>query len=159
MATLLGAKRIGPGEKGYIQASLDTKGLRNTVKKVITVSTNDPRTPLVVLTIVADVEREFILSQREIDFGRIDSSSGRTRELTISQAADRGSRVLRAESSLETAKVRLEPVNGSDGHQMRVIVSLRERLLPGYYFGFIVVHTSSPYIKEIRIAYRGRIIG
>jgi len=47
--------RLKPGEKGKIDARIDTEGRKGAISKGITVNSNDPKRPFISLTLSATI--------------------------------------------------------------------------------------------------------
>jgi len=50
-----GSSRLKPGEKGKINTKFETAGRKGIVSKGITIHSNDPKRPVINLTIKADI--------------------------------------------------------------------------------------------------------
>lgn len=72
---MLGKKSLHPGESTEIEAQLDPKGMRGEVQKSIVVISDDPKTPLVNLTMSAQVFEEVSSSTDLIHFSRMPRSA------------------------------------------------------------------------------------
>jgi hypothetical protein len=155
-STLLSAKRIAPGQTGQIEAAVKTEGNSGRIEKSITVSTNDPRQPQIVLKLVATVEPEFNVSERSIYFGSVPKGKEVVREVEVRIPPEKAVKVLSAESTDAAVTVRLEPV-GSGGKTYKVIATQKADAAEGYHFGNIVLKTTSSYTRQLRIPVRGMV--
>ncbi len=153
---LLSAKQIEPGQAGQIEVTLNTAGLEDagTVLKTVSVSTNDPRQGQVVLSIRAAVVPEFALSSRSIYFGEVPRGKEVTKEITITIAPERESRLLSVTSSDSNVLVRLEP-GSSDGKKVKLVAVQKADTKDGYHFGIVSIKTSSNQTPDLKISVRG----
>ena len=154
---MLSAKQIAPGQSGEIEVSNKTEGVA-AINKTITVTTNDPGNPQVVLSIVATVEPEFSLSQRFIYFGNVPKGTEATKELVITVTSDKPLKVLSAESTEASFSVRLEPMAGTNGKKTKLYASLKPETKEGYHFGMLLIKTGSPLTPELKISVRGTVV-
>ncbi len=152
---MLSAKQIEAGQTGQIAVTVKTEGVTGALSKSATVFTNDPRQPLVVLTVNAIVEPEFGLTGRSIFFGSIPKGKEVSREVLITIAPENSARLTGAESTDPDFSARLEPVPDSGGKKVKLIVSMKPDAKEGYHAGTVVIKTSSPRIPELKVAVRG----
>ncbi len=150
---MLSAKQIPPGQVGQIEVSLKTE-VGGPISKTVTVTSNDPRQPQIVLGISAVVQPEFEISERMVFFGSAPKGKESSKELLITIPPDKDIKILSAESSDENFTAQLEPMRDSNGKKYRLIVKLKATAADGYHPGTIVVKTSSRRSPEIRIIVR-----
>jgi len=154
---LLSAKQIPPGQSGQIEAAVKTEGVSGKIEKTVTVTSNDPRQPQVVLNLVAIVEPEFNLSERMIYFGSAPQGKPVVKEVEIRIPPERSVKVLSAESTDAAVTVKLEPIDGAKGHAVKLVATQKADAAEGYHFGNLVVKTSSSFTPELRIPVRGMV--
>jgi hypothetical protein len=152
---LLSAKQIAPGQNGEIEVRVATQGLNGNLVKAILVTSNDPRAPEITLSVTAEVEPEFILSQPAVFFGGTPRGKEAVRDLTLTIPPGRNYRILGAESTDRWVVVGLEPLSGSGGREFRIVATQKGDAPEGYHFGTIVVKTTSSRNPEIKITVRG----
>jgi len=71
-SALLSKNKIAPGNSGEIEVVIATKDLpASELSKTVSVMSSDPRQPVVVLTLTAVVEPEFVISEPSIYFGNV----------------------------------------------------------------------------------------
>jgi hypothetical protein len=155
-AAVLSAKKIAPGQSGQIEVSIKTENM-SALNKTVTVTTNDPQQPQVVLTITAVVEPEFQLSERSIYFGNNPAGKEVTKELTVTIPPDKPGKLTSVESTDQTVTVKMEPVDGSNGKKTRVIATQRADAKEGYHFGLVVIKTSSATTPVLKVPIRGMV--
>ncbi len=154
---MLSAKQVAPGQTGEIEVSVSTEGIA-AVNKTVTVMTNDPRQRQVVLNITAEVEPEFVPSERTINLGNVPKGREESRSIVITIAVDRAVRLLSAESNEASFAARLDPVAGTEGKKVKLICVMKADANEGYHFGILVVKTSSPFTPELKIPVRGMVV-
>ena len=133
---------------------LNTTGLTALHKSVI-VMTNDPRQPQLTLSLVATVVPEFALSERAIYFGNVPRGREVVKELLITIPPEKQVKVVSAESTDQNVTVRLEPVQGANGKQVKLVAVQKADTKDGYHFGVVVVKTTSSLNPELKITVRG----
>ncbi len=151
---MLSAKQIAPGESGQIEVTVkaETDGPLN---KSVTVQSNDPRQPRVMLIIKAVIVPEFSLSERTIYFGTVPKGQAATKEIIITVPSDRPVKLVSAESTDSSVSVRMEPVTDSGGKKYKILAAQKSDAKEGYHVGFVVVKTTSNINPELKIAVRG----
>jgi hypothetical protein len=149
--TLLSSKQIEAGQSGQIDVSVDTSVLIGAVTESVKIFTNDPQHPSVLLSIKADVQQEISLSSPSIYFGDVPKGKEVTEEIIITVPAEKSIKILSAESSDESVKVRLEPVPESKEKKVKLIATYRTDGKIGYRLGNITVKTTSYLTPELSI--------
>ena len=125
------------------------------LSKTVTVYTNDPHQPQVVLTVTALVQPEFELNERSVFFGNLPKGKEVSKELLITIASDNKVKLTGAESTDRDIVARLEPVPDSNGKRIKLIVTMKPDAKEGYHTGTIVIKTSSTRAPELRVMVRG----
>jgi hypothetical protein len=163
-AAILSSKVIQPGETGQIEVTVSTEGVVSKITKSVTVNSNDPLQPQMVLNVSADVEPEFTLSERSIYFGNVARGKEVVRELIVSIQPGKSMKLLSAESTDPNVTVKLEsipaPAKGSPGagmKSMKLIAVQKADTKEGYHFGEVVIKTTSTFTPEIKISVRGMV--
>jgi len=152
---LLSARQVEPGKSGEIEVSVKTEGV-NALSKTINVTTNDPRQPLVTLTVKAVVQPEFAY-EKSIYFGSVPKGTEVTKEILITIPPDKPVKVLNAESTDQNVTVRIEPQPDSNGKKVKLVAVQKANAKDGYHFGTIIIKTTSTLTPELRISVRGMI--
>ena len=147
---MLSAKQIAPGQSGQIEVTINTEGL-TAVSKAVTVTSNDPKQPQIILVLTANLQLEFVFSERSINFGNVPKDKEVIKEISASVAVDSPIGLLSAESTDPDVTVRLAPVAGSNGKQYKLIATLKAGAKDGYHNGTITIKTSSHYLPEVKI--------
>ncbi len=115
--------KILPGEKGIIEGIFNTEGRMGFQKQPIYVHTNDPITPIVVLTISGFVNRRVYVVPEIIRFGEVEKGKVEEREIyVVNPRKNRKLKVEKIESNLS-------------GLQWKIIES-RNKNRPGYKIKF-----------------------
>jgi hypothetical protein len=156
---LLSAKQVAPGQSGQIEVTVKTEGIApGALAKTVTVHSNDPRQPLVVLNVRAVIASEFTPTVRQVYFGQVPKGREAVQEFLVNIAPDRSVKILGAESTDAAVTVRLEPVLGSNGKTVKVVATQKSDAKDGYHFGNIVLKTSSTLMPELRVPVRGMVV-
>jgi hypothetical protein len=163
-STLLSASKIAPGKSGQLEVKIATKdmtalstALAETVNisKTVTVTTNDPKQPQVILTITAVVAPEIVLSEPQIYFGSVAAGQEVTKDILVEISPDKPIKLLSATSTDNNVTVRLEPVPASSNKKVKIVAVQKATAGPGMHQGIILVKTSSPLKPEFKIPVRG----
>ncbi|PYV16824.1 MAG: hypothetical protein DMG07_07020 [Acidobacteria bacterium] len=154
---MLSAKQIPPGQSGQIEVVMQIEAVTGKIEKTVSVVSNDPSTPMVVLNLIAVVEPEFNLSERMIDFGSTPQGKPVVKEIEIRVAQERSVKVLSAESTDAAVTVKFDPVDGPEGHVLKLVATQKADAAEGHHFGNLVVKTSSSHTPELRIPVRGMV--
>jgi hypothetical protein len=128
------------------------------LSKSVTVQSNDPRQPRILLTVTALITLEFTSSERQIYFGQVPRGTEVVKELLITIDPERSVKLLGAESTDQYVTVKLEPVAGSGGKKVKVVAVQKPDAKDGYHFGQLVIKTSSSLTPELRIPVRGMVV-
>jgi hypothetical protein len=156
---LLSAKQIAPGQSGQIEVTVKTEGISaGPLGKTVTVRSNDPRQPQIVLNVNAVITLEFTLSVRQVYFGQVPKGKEAVQEFLVNIAPERPVKILSAESTDGSVTVRIEPVSGSNGKTVKVVAVQKSDAKDGYHFGHLILKTSSPLTPELRVAVRGMVV-
>lgn len=155
---MLSAKRTIPGKGGQIEVTVNTADISGIVEKNIYVTTNDPHSPEVVLTIKATVEPEIALSENGIFFGDVPCGKEARKEVILTLPAGKSIKILRVDTTDLRVAVKLEPVPGSGERKWKLVAVQKADAKPGFHFGEIVVRTTSKLNPKITIYERGTLI-
>jgi hypothetical protein len=156
-STLLSKKSIKPGQDGQIEVAVDTSGRTGDLSKTVTVTSNDPLHQQVVLTMTAQVEPEFALSQPSVYFGNVPKGQEVTKEITITVQSPKPASLLSVESNDPEVTVRMEPVPNTDGKQYKLIAVQKANAKEGYHYGTFTIKTTSETKPILRIPERGNV--
>jgi hypothetical protein len=156
--------KISPGQTGTITAEIATEGLTAwsktleetvSISKTIAVRSNDPAQPQIVLTLMAVVVPEFVLSQPRIFFGSVPKGQEATKEILVEISPEKPIRLFGATSTDDHFAARLEPVPGSDDKKFRIIGVQKATAGKGMHQGTILIKTSSQWKPELKIPVQG----
>ncbi len=155
--------KVAPGRTGQINVEIKTENFAAlsrtlaetvTMTKTVTVRTNDPRQPQVVLSVNFMVAPEIVASEPSVFFGSNPRGQEVTRELTVSIAKDRAVKLLSAVSTDANISARLEPVTGQDGKKIRLILVQKPTASEGNHSGTVLIKTTSQLKPEFRVSFR-----
>jgi hypothetical protein len=74
---------LARGETGEVEVSIDSTGHEGRLTGTVRIVVADPFRRTVVLTVNSSVDREFVIENRLIDFGRIPPNTSAWREIKI----------------------------------------------------------------------------
>lgn len=130
-----------PGGAGEIKATFKSKGYVGSVKKAVTVETNDPRQRTVRLTLKGKVIADVIVAPRYVNFGNVQRDQlPRPTELTVQFRE--GSKVRVKEVRSENPAVVVTPGKPKDDAVVYA-VALTDQVPVGRLAGQIVIETTS----------------
>jgi len=155
--TLLSGKQVKPGGSGEIGVSVNTNGMTGPIRKAITVTSNDPKQPEVNLVVAAVVEPEIAVSEAAIFFGNVPGHKAVAKEIILTLPTDKPIKIVSAESSDQDTGVSFSPLPGTDGKRIRLVVTHKANAKPGYFFGTVVVKTTSSRTPIITMGFRGTV--
>jgi hypothetical protein len=155
--TLLSAKQVKPGADGEIGVTVNTNGITGPIRKAVTVTSNDPRHPKVNLVIAAVVEPEIALSESAIFFGNVPLYQEVTKEIILTIPADKAIKIVSTQSGDDNIGVNFSPVPQTNGKKIKVEVTHKANAKRGYFFGTVVIKTTSRRTPEITLGLRGTV--
>jgi len=155
--TLLSAKQINPGGTGEIAVAVNTDGISGAMRKAVVVTTNDPGRPEVTLMVTALVEPEVSFSLPALFFGEVPVDKEVTREIVLTVRSDVSVRIVGVESSNQDIRAGLSPEPLSNGKRVRLSVTHRAGAKPGYFFGAVIIKTTSSRTPELTLGVRGTV--
>lgn len=112
---------LPPGETGEIAFRLDLTDARGPVKKTITVPSNDPQQPKLLLIISGNVEAVFDVSPPMVFFGDVPPGETARETIEIRRLDGKKLSVTRAETSREYLKTSVQPDTNSDSEAVLVV--------------------------------------
>jgi len=153
---------IAPGASGKIHAAVDTTDFAGGISKGMTVLTNDPDNPRIVLTIKAAVEPSVYLRPGFARFIQAqDSDPGKVEEIIFSRDMD-DLKILDAESPYPFLKVDTRPATDDEkeksgtGNQWVVTLTLDYSKAPvGPLADYVRLTTNHPKQQEVQIPVSG----
>ncbi len=142
-STMLGKWSLAPGESSDLEANFDPKGNRGVVRKSIQVTSNDPKNPVVTLTMEADVVQEIMPSTTAVFFTEVPRST--PRKAVVRLASGNGQPVQVAEVKIPGAPY-FSSVVRSEGLDALIELTFDGRRVPaGQFRGVdaVTIRTSS----------------
>jgi hypothetical protein len=140
-ATLESSKALAPGERGWVEASLDTIRLSGPQVKAIRVKTNDPAQPELTLTLHGTVLADVVAEPRQVFFGRLGRGEAASSVVNVSlRQGDLAITGVKVEGG--RVKVRSEPLDAPETG-MRLVVTLPPSRASGRINDRILVTTTS----------------
>lgn len=153
-----GSSEVPPHEKTHIIASFDTTGLKGgkTLKKVHVYS-NDPKRPMVTLTVAADVVRELSVDPRSLARKIPPSLATLSFPLKVTNSSDKAVAIKGAKVQAGSLQVTLEPehlvMEPRSTAPLTLLLKLKHG--PNQYFwsGNVLLETDHPREKELAVHY------
>jgi hypothetical protein len=104
---LVSAKEISPGGETEVKATLSTKHRHGTLRKAVTVFSNDPKTPKLVLTLKGEVTTDIVVKPSSFYFGRL--KKGEKAEKTFSAVSSEPEKIRILSVRIEHDRFTLHP--------------------------------------------------
>jgi hypothetical protein len=152
--------KLAPGRNGSIEIKITTASLtagtgkKTDLAKTVTVTSNDPKNPILTLTITGVVAPEISLSEPSIWFGSNAQGREITKEMFADIAADRDVKILAAKSEDPWVTVSLQPMPGND-KRVKIILTQKADAPPGIHSGEVVLKTTSQVKPLLSFTVRG----
>lgn len=105
---MTGAQIIPPGGYGEIRVTFQTAALAGVVSKTVEVTSNDPAHPQVVLTVSADVRREYRMTPDAFSFGQLAPGASASQTVEVTHGAGRPFRIVEVWGAPASCRVRVE---------------------------------------------------
>ena len=133
---------VAPGETSAITASLDTRFEHGPTTRTITVATNDPKAPSIVLTLKGDIRQPVEANPADVDFGAVKHGTEISRQVTISPlVADRNFKVISVSNANRNIQAGLAP--RTDGKPGAILtVTLLKTMPAGGFDDMVKIATS-----------------
>ena len=152
------ASVIPPGKKGHIKATFDSANFGGSIKKTISVDTNDPHAPSQTLTLTGKVIEMIEITPKQLSLGQIRVNDTRKTVITI---GNNGSKPLKI-TALKTpipqivATIDKNLLNPQESASITLSITPRsgDRILSSY----LVIKTDSPVKSDIMVPIFGSVI-
>lgn len=154
-------RRIAPGKTGQVKVIIHTDAFTGAIAKAVTVYSNDPATPRLVLTVKAEIAAHVLAEPSYVRFVQTQTMAPKTTELTLWSPDDPKFEVTGAESSLPFVTAKVRPANDDEkvaegtGPQWRVEATLAADAPVGPLRDFLVVHTNHPQQPTLQLPLSG----
>jgi len=142
---------IAPGAEASIRARLDLRGRNGYQQKSITVESNDPQTPNLILTLKGNAIQPLRAQPSSLFFGRISSTGERSRTFDIISGQGPIQIVSTRTDNPNLLVTPIESEPGSDGTTHRFQLTIDPSLPEGNVNGSVFVKTDMPNQPEVSI--------
>ena len=158
-AAVVAANTIPPGEEGTIQATFDTKRFAGHKAKNVRVHTNDPLSPVTILTLEGEITTEVQVEPAQVYMGRLQRGVPTTRIVTILYDQNKPFEITQITHSNPAISVRTEDVQIDTRPGKTLQVSVAKTAALGRLNDTLTITTTSPKKPTITIPVFGRIEG
>jgi hypothetical protein len=154
-------RTVAPGARGKVEAVVDTTAFSGPISKSLTVVSNDPDHPRLLLTVQAEVQAHLLSSPSTVRFVHTRTLPAETVGVTVFSPDEAGLAVTAVESLLPhvTASAReateSERVAAGTGRQWRIEATLDAEAPIGPLRDFLIVRTNHPQQSELQIPLSG----
>lgn len=142
---------IPPGGEASIHARLNLRGRHGYQRKTITVTSNDPKTPNLIMTLTGTAIQPLRAQPASLFFGRVGTDAARTRTFDI--ISGRGP-IQILETRADNPGIQLKPLteeSAADGTMYRYELTLDPELPEGNFNGRVFVKTDMENQPELSI--------
>lgn len=133
---MLSEKVIPPKDEGRIQVTFSPGKRKGRTSQSITVTSNDPDEPLLILRIEGMIKQAVIVKPNRLDFGNVIIGDSPSRKLTVFPAKGEELKVREVESGSEHLRIKLSKISEEGVYQIDVTLGpeapfgrLNERLI------------------------------
>ena len=148
---------IPPGGQAEVTTRLSLRGRQGPQHKTISVESNDPKQPTLVLTLEGTAIEEMRVQPNQLFFGRITTDSSVTGAVEITVQGTNAVKVTRTESN--TSNLTATTESSPDGKFFRVSVSTQPPLPRGTLRGNVHIETDHPKYPAMDIAVSAFVVG
>ncbi len=145
----LSEKSIAPGNSATLTTRLNLRGRNGPQNKTITVESNDPRQPQLILTLKGSAVAELTVSPAQVFFGRLNPDSAVTNAVEVSIRGEEYMTIL--ESRVDAPFYAVTHEAKEEGKSYLVKVSTIPPLPDGQARGSVYIKTSHPRHAEFSI--------
>jgi hypothetical protein len=154
---LVSAPTVPPGGDGAIEVSFDTARFRGRKTKAVTVRTDDPDVPVLILSLTGTVTAEVAAEPPALYLGRIRRGVGAQGEIRLVGAGTRPFAVSSVTSGNPRLQVAVEPVADAAGSGHRLIVRAGAGMPLGRFNDTLSVATSNPRHPRVEVPVFGSV--
>lgn len=153
------ALKLQPGEKGELEFHINLGPFPQKLAKHIFVSSNDPKQPVVDLTLKAEVQKVCEAVPPSLSFGSMRLGTTTNCVVVLKRIDGRKLPFTRVEANNEALSAQIEPLENTDGLQARVRVSVKADGLPRRLSDQVRVFTADSKGPAMIFFVSGRFIG
>ncbi len=150
--------KLEPGEKTELPFTVNVGAIRGNVEKKITVTSNDPKQPSIVLTLKAEMVPTFDIAPAMISLGNLHQGSTTNFTVMIKRLDGKPLGLTRVDASQPNIRPRLEPVAGST-NSAALHVEIEADGAPRPFNGNVRVFAEDGMTAAINVPIGGRIVG
>ena len=148
---------IPPGGQAEVTTRLSLRGRHGEQHKTISVESNDPKQPTLVLSLEGTAVEEMRVQPNQLFFGRITTDSTVTGAVEITVQSTNAVNVIRSSSNTSNFTVTTE--SAPDGRSIRVLIATQPPLSRGTLRANVRVETDHPKYPAMDIAVSAFVVG
>jgi|ERR1051326_2400758 hypothetical protein len=155
--------KLQPGETGSLDFGIKLGPSVGTIVEQIFLSSNDPKNPMVTLTLMLYVKPIFEVTPSEFRLG--DLQKGSTTNLTVLVQRTDGQklRITKVVSDNPLISARIKPVKDSKDPAAQILIKFKAADRPGSFEDAVKVHTGEMYAEDLpkpsfEIKLKGRVV-
>ena len=150
-------KTIPPGGQAEVTTRLSLRGRQGAQHKTISVESNDPKQPTLVLALEGIAVEEMRVQPNQLFFGRITTDSTVTGAVEITVQSTNVVKVTRTSSN--TSNLTATTESSPDGKLIRVLIGTQPPLTRGTLRGNVHIETDHPKYPSMDIAVSAFVVG
>ncbi len=149
---------IQQGKSTTIKASFDSSNFFGNVTKTISVETNDPKTPVFILTLKGTVVEEIVVAPRQVNLGTLKTGTGKEVTITVENKGSKQLKLIDVKSSLPQVAVRIARSLINPGNTGTILVTATARNEDRMLSGYLTIKTNSSSKPVITLPVFGSVV-
>lgn len=151
-------ERLNPGDKGDLVFTLSLPQSGGHIEKHINVPSNDPKTPIINLTIKADIKQTFVVQPSTVLLN--DLREGQTTNITVTVTrTDAKLNITKVETLAKFLSTKVVPDDKSDGKSAKIIIEAKAAGLARRFAEAVKVYVDDQPQPRFTISVIGRVMG
>jgi len=144
-------KKLSEGEEGEIKVTFRSASKRGRQNRIVTVTTNDPATPQLKLSLQGLVKERIVLEPAFVRFGEVERGTVSEEAVVTLTPADEVAFEIK-EVSVRSRVISWEWDKREDGsYEVKVVLAVDEKVPPGIVHDALVIKTTHPEIGVVRV--------
>lgn len=149
---------IQPGKSAEIKAAFDSSNFFGNVAKTVSVDTNDPKSPVLTLTLKGTVVEEIVVAPRQVNLGTLRIGTEKEVSITIENRGSKKLQLTDVKSSLSQVEVSVARNVINPGSTGTILVNATPRDTDRVLSGYLTIKTNSQNKPLITIPVFGSVV-
>ena len=152
----MGGSVLAPGESTSLEAKVNFKGKRGSQSKKVTIISNDPENPKMVLKIIAQVVADVDVIPKRVDITTTSSRKGGEREVQVVNKGEAPLNITKVTSSNKSFEFKQETVE--EGRLHKILVTAVPPFAQTSVKGSVIIRTDHPKYPTISVPVQVRVV-